>query len=242
MWRWWLAEPMYHMPIEDYYEAMFGLNPGIQLEYKIPGTPFRHPDMFNSVSGDVYEIEPIFLKLVGATQVQGYVADLNLAAQANLLVGIHLLGGNYDWHRTHFNIGSGSDWPGKYRKTPLSGAFPFVDLVADFVGNGVIAYWIEPNALAPVLLGKPIAGLVPNKRLLRPRNWVPSPLPYQPAYAVDFGTACGTIMIIAGGTILVVTIVEDVTGVGFVDDIVTVPGGILLVNYGFRLATFSPLP
>ena len=233
---------MYHMPIEDYYEAMYGFNPSKQLEYPVPGTPFRHPDMFNSLTGDVYEIEPILLIASGAIQVQGYVADLSIAAQANLLLGNHLLGGDYDWNQTPFHIGLGSDWPGKYRKTPLSLAFPFVDLVADYVGNGVIAYWIEPNALAPVLLGKPLAGLVPNKRLLRPRNWVPSSQPYQPAYAIDFGTACGTVLILAGGTIVVVTIVEDATVVGIVDDVVTVPGGILLVNYGLRLAAFSQVP
>lgn len=242
MWRWWLAEPMYHTPIENYYESMYGLNPSKQLEYPIPGTPFRHPDMFNSLTGDVYEIEPIFLVTSGGIQVRGYVNDLSFAATSNLLLGSNYFGSVFDWNKTPFHVGLGLDWPGKYRKFPLHVAFPFVDLVADYVGNGVVAYWLEPNVFAPVLLGKTIAGIVPNKRLLRPRGWMPSPQPYQPAYALDFNTACGVVLVATGGTILVITLVEDATVVGIVDDLVTVPGGVLLINYGLRMATYSPVP
>lgn len=46
----------------------------------------------------------------------------------------------------------------------------------------------------------------------------------------------------AGGTVLLVTILDDVTGIGVVDDIITVPGGVYLVNYGLNLAVFSPVP
>ncbi len=53
-WRWWTSNSLFHMPIEDYYEQGFGiLNPNKQLEYPVPGTPFRHVDMFNSLFGDV---------------------------------------------------------------------------------------------------------------------------------------------------------------------------------------------
>ena len=159
-------------------------------------------------------------------------------------MGHHLLGGDFDWNQTTFHTGLARywDWPGKFRRSPLDWEFPFVDLVADYVGQGVVAYWIEPNALAPVLLGKPFAGWLPNKRLLRPRNWVPGAQPYQPAYAIDFGAACGTALIVAGGTIIIVTIVEDASVVGLVDDIISVPGGVILINYGLKLATFSPVP
>ncbi len=58
MWRWQLAEPVFHTSIEDHYEGMGGSNPDRQLEYRIPPAR-RHPDMFNSSKGDVYEIEPV---------------------------------------------------------------------------------------------------------------------------------------------------------------------------------------
>ena len=103
-------------------------------------------------------------------------------------------------------------------------------------------YWLEPNAYALVLLGRPIAGIVPDRRLLRPRNWVPSDLAFQPAYAIDFSLVCGVTLVVAGGTIIAVTLVEDATLVGIVDDIVTVPGGVILINYGTKLAAFSPVP
>jgi hypothetical protein len=45
-----------------------------------------------------------------------------------------------------------------------------------------------------------------------------------------------------GTAILVITIVEDATLVGVVDDIIIVPGGLHLVNYGLRLAAYSPVP
>lgn len=201
--------------------------------------------MFNSLTGDVYEIEPIFLKRNGMRQVLGYAGDLNVAAAVGRLNdaynGRYLGIFPYDWNTTSFHVGTGMDWPGKYRK-PLSAAFPFVDLVADYMGDGVVLYWLEPNAYALVLFGKPIAGIVPNRKLLRPSNWVPSDLPFQPAYAIDLSLTCGVTLIVVGGAIIAVTIIEDATLVGLVDDIVTVPGGILLINYGTKLATFSPVP
>jgi len=67
-WRWWLTGSRYHFLIEQFYEG-FPTNSSKQLEYPIPGTPFRHADMFNSVTGDIYEIEPWYKNYQALPQV-----------------------------------------------------------------------------------------------------------------------------------------------------------------------------
>ena len=73
---------------------------------------------------------------------------------------------------------------------------------------------------------------------------MPSQSPaYQPAYTVvSYQEACGYTLIAVGGTIVLVTVVEDVAtlGAGTIDDIVTVPGGLLLIDMGQRIAAFVP--
>ncbi len=173
-------------------------------------------------------------------QVIGYVNDLSSARDVKLLKGNFNIW-PYDWSSTPFHIGTGVDWPGKFRKSPLNPAlFPFVDLVADYVGNGVIIYWMEPNELALVPFSVPLARYASIKRFLRPRNWIPEQTEYQPALTIDTRVACGTVLIATGVTIIAITIVEDASLVGVVDDTITIPGGFLLVNYGLRLAVYSP--
>jgi len=238
MWRWGATGSIYHTLIEEWYEWPLPLiNPAKQLEYSIPGTPFHRPDMFNSVTGDVYEIEPWFNRASGRVQVAGYVSELLTAASAGRLLGTYF-GIPYDWNATPFHIATGVDWPGKFR-APLWPNFPAVDLVADYVGDGVVIYWIEPNALA--LFGA-LPFVVPNKRLVRPPNWVPGQYALQPAYAIAWYEACGYALIVIGGVVITVTLVEDIAtlGVGTFDDAITVPAGILFINWGQRLAVFVP--
>jgi hypothetical protein len=210
-------------------------NPNKQLEFYIPGTPRRHPDMFNSLLGDVYEIEPWFLESHALPQVQGYVFDLLSAAGRGDLTKKYLGIIPTNWNKTPFHIGTGEDWPGKYR-TYMPG-FPMVDLVADYVGNGTVLYWLEPNILTTIPL------LVPNKRLVKPRNWVPGNLAPQPIQAISLSEACGYALVTVGGAIILVTIAEDVAtlGVGTFDDAVAVPIGILFINYGQRLGVLVPV-
>jgi hypothetical protein len=52
MWRWWLTGSRYHLLIEIWYEDIPFLDPNKQIEYPIPDTPYRHPDMFNSTAYD----------------------------------------------------------------------------------------------------------------------------------------------------------------------------------------------
>jgi RHS repeat-associated protein len=229
LWRWWMpSDKIYHLPIENYYMGADIANR--QLEYPIPLTPFRHPDMFNSSTGDVYEIEPIYLVPGGVAQVMGYVNDLNNAALAQQLKGPF-----YDWNRTVFHIGI-FDWPGKYR-APFQGS-PVIDLVADYVGGGVVAYWLEPSGL---LLGTALASylatnrLANEKKLLKKYEWQPA---YATPYVVDL--TCGMVLIFTGAAIIVATLVEDVTLVGIVDDIATVPAGAYLINTGLRLTFIVP--
>lgn len=234
-WRWWLTPSIYHFIVEQYYEN-FPTNQLKQLEFPIPGTPFRHADMFNSALGDVYEIEPWFSRSIALPQVRGYVADLLTAAAGSALTGSYF-GTPYDWNSTPFHIGTGIDWPGKLRI--ILPNFPMVDLVADYVGNGTVIYWVEPNALS--LFGA-LPFLVPNKHLVKPPNWIPSQYAPQPAYAVTLYEACGYALIAVGGTVIVVTIVEDIAtaGVGTFDDAITVPAGILFINFGQRIAALVP--
>jgi hypothetical protein len=194
--------------------------------------------MFNSALGDVYEVEPWYLRSHAFPQASGYVTDLLNAAVSFSLTG-DWFGVPYDWNSTQFHVGTGVDWPGKYRGSMWMLGFPALDLVADFVGNGTVIYWIEPNALS--LFGA-LPFLVPNKSLVRPPNWVPSQYAPVPTYAVSLYEACGYGLIAIGSTILVVTIVEDVAtlGVGTFDDVVTVPSGLLFINLGQRLAVLVP--
>ena len=236
LWRWYWTGSVYHYEIEKYYEGS-PFNPAKQLEYPIPGTPHRHADMFNSITGDVYEIEPWFLRNAGAVQVTGYVSDLEAAAIRGDLTDAYF-GLPFDWNQTLFRVGTGLDWPGRLReKMP---GFPLVDLVADYVGQGVVIYWLEPNAYT--FLGT-LPFLVPNKRLVRPPNWDPNrQVVYGPATAITVLEGCGYSLMIVGGAVIVVTVVEDIAtgGVGTVDDVVTVPLGLLFINWGQQTAVLVP--
>jgi hypothetical protein len=234
-WRWWLTPSIYHFLIEQYYEGV-PINPTKQLEYPIPYTPFRHPDMFNSMLGDIYEIEPWYLQSAALPQVTGYITDLLSAAGSGRLSGTYF-GASFDWNATPFHVGTGIDWPGKFR-IPMPG-FPAVDIVANYIGNGTVVYWIEPNALA--IFGA-IPFVIPNKRLVRPPNWIPGQYAPQPAYAITPSETCGYTLVAVGGIIIVVTVVEDVAtlGTGVFDDVITVPAGLLYINLGQRIAVFVP--
>jgi RHS repeat-associated protein len=232
-WRWYLTSSPYHFLIEQYYEGL-PTNPLKQLEFPIPGTPYRHPDMFNSLLGDIYEIEPWYLQSTAPIQVNGYITDLISASGSGELSGSYI-GVPYNWNFTPYHVGTGIDWPGKLRM-PMPN-FPMVDFVADFIGNGTVIYWFEPN---PLVVTLPL--LVPNKKLVRPRNWIPGQLAPQPAYVISLDEACGYGLIAIGGTIITVTVAEDfaTAGAGIFDDVVTVPAGLLFINIGQRLAVFVP--
>ncbi len=125
-----------------------------------------------------------------------------------------------------------------YRKVFLPA--PTFDLVAEYAGDGVVIYWLEPNSAFYILAAYGIATKVTNKRLIRPENWAPQPA-YQPAYVMDLEQACQTVLIWAGGAVLAYTIINNLSGIGFVDDIVTVPAGLYLINIGSRETFFAPI-
>ena len=242
MWWWWMSSSRYHWLTELWYSNVSFLDPDKQIEYPIPGTPFRHPDMFNSKFGDVYEIEPWFKYAEGMNQVLGYVQDLKNAALAGLLTGNHILGGPYNWNMTPFHVGTGWDWPGRFRfPDPY---YPYLDIVADYQSSGVVVYWHEVNELSVVMVA--ILGYEPlrlaNINLLRPGGWNPGqPVP-RPAYVESWDVACGYILVRAGGTLILLTLVEDVAtgGLGAFDDAITVGAGVLLINWGLNQALFIP--
>ena len=130
------------------------------------------------------------------------------------------------------------DWPGKLRITlPHS---PQFDFVADYTWSGTVLYWLEPKSVIPVPIPRNV-----NERLVKPRDYVPQQrLVLQPAYIVDAATlqACGQVLVFIGGAIIAVTIIENFVtlGAGVFDDAITVPGGLLLINMGQRLAVYVP--
>jgi hypothetical protein len=89
--------------------------------------------------------------------------------------------------------------------TPLGQRY--FELVADWVEDGLVLYWIEPKDLPKTV---PIPAIELNKRLLKERGWHPlNPVP-QPAFAFndtirDAGTGIG----IAAGSAVVFKYVKD---------------------------------
>jgi hypothetical protein len=205
--------------------------------------------MFNSFGGEVYEVEPVYLAYLtdhGVDQARRYVIWLNDAAQRNRLDGYYqsALGRQYyNWNDTEFHLGPGGDWPGKLRtKLTLPGA-QGLDFVADFAEDGLVVYWFELDPTVPV--PPRYVDELPDRyrRLLRERNWDPATQQVRPrARVLSWQEACGHALIFTGQAIIAVTIVEDMAtlGVGTVDDIITISGGYLLINWGQRLATFVP--
>jgi hypothetical protein len=127
-------------------------DPDRQLEYPIPGFGLI-PDMFNSLTGEVYEIEPLFpIRSIykGHIQVLNYISLLNYASTMGKLEG-NYLGIPYNWNGRPFFEGGRAGWGLNYRKSPLP-EYPLVDLVADYYSPGMIAYWFEMNAILPEIL------------------------------------------------------------------------------------------
>jgi hypothetical protein len=211
------------------------------LEYPIPGTPFWRPDILNVVTGDIYEIKPVFPWSIarGALQVARYETALLRASRYGWLSGSYV-GIPFNWNTVPFHVGTSLGWPVRYRS--LFPPAPAFDLVADYVGRGVVAYWLEPNSLFYSLVASGVTIWVTNKRLVRPPGWSPVPVT-APAYAINnnFALACGVVLVVAGGSILIYTVVNDLTGVGIADDVVTVPGGLYLLNAGLQAAMFVPV-
>ena len=59
---------------------------------------------------------------------------------------------------------------------------------------------------------------------------------------LSWSEACGYTLIVIGGVIIAVTIVQDIAtfGVGTADDVVTVPAGLLFIDIGRQLAVLVP--
>jgi RHS repeat-associated protein len=258
MYRWrFSSDPVYHRAIENEYASRgFGtmglfLNPNKQLEYTIPGVGKR-PDMFNSLTGDVFEIEPISHILEGQKQLLNYVVLLQLNKSS--LHGSYLGQIPYDWTDTNFHLGFQSEWGEKFRKHPLNLIqYPYLDLVADFNSQGVIAYWLEFNDLLPVLLPWLAVNKAktPNDNLIMPQNFYPQPglayfgpgdfseiLNLQPSDCMKL-----LVVSIAYQGLKVYQVVNDPIRIGIPDSIIRSPDnqGVYFISIELSLAFFLPL-
>ncbi len=126
--------------------------------------------MFNSETGDVWEIESISEVTdvgAGASQAQSYIAALDLAAGKGLLHGRWGTTFEYDWNGLagQFHLGLQSDWG--ERKRWEDNPFPGYDMVADFYEPGAIAYWFEQKE--PVRV--PVSIPQRYKKDIRQRGW-----------------------------------------------------------------------
>jgi RHS repeat-associated protein len=181
LWRWRVSSGnIYHDLVENHFEGSpFGVsNPTRQIEYTIPGIGTR-PDIFDVLSGAVFEIEPVYLRATarhGTAQALRYAGELNAARAAGALRGTYLRVIPYSWNGRYlppFHLGGLLDWPGYKRWSQ----FPYIDLVADYVPHptlpgpsGLIIYWLEPKAGISTAEARLIA---PNPSLVRNRGWNP---------------------------------------------------------------------
>jgi RHS repeat-associated protein len=230
LWRFANATHEYHQLIED--EWYLQARTFRHVEFPIPGAGVGgaawRADMITS-DGAVLELEPIYNQAAGRREVIDKLRALR-RARGQYPVGIT------DWNRLRWHLGAQPEF-GTIVRVKIN---PYYDLVADWIEDGLVVYWAEQRP-RPVYVTIPEHHEV-NARLRRPRGWHPlnpQPVP-QPAYVLSWQEACGGALIAIGTTIVVVTIVEDVTLVGAIDDIITVPGGLLLINWGQRVAAFAP--
>lgn len=258
MYRWrFSSDPIYHQAIENEYASRgFGimglfLNPNKQLEYTIPGVGKR-PDMFNSLTGDVFEIEPISNIPAGQIQLLDYVALLQL--NRGSLHGTYLGQIPYDWTSTNFHIGLQSEWGEKYRKHPLNLIlYPYLDLVADYNSQGVIAYWLEFNDFLPILLPQLAAkkAKTPNDKLIMPRKFYPQPGlayygPGEYSEILNLGPSdcMKTLFVsVAYQGLKVYQVINDPIRIGIPDGIIRSPDnrGVYFISIELSLAYFLPL-
>jgi RHS repeat-associated protein len=132
-----------------------GFNPNRQIEYTIPRSGRRRPDMFNSLTGAVFEVEPIYLMNSpshGQNQAQQYVTLLKNAANSNSLSGYFTRLGPpefFNWGSASYRLGVGLDWGQQLRISPYP-LLPAFDFVADYAKSGLVVFWLEPNAISIV--------------------------------------------------------------------------------------------
>jgi RHS repeat-associated protein len=249
------ANPWYRTQVEDYYMLHSGDWVDLlikQLEYSIPagsGTG-RKPDMFNSLTGDVYEVEPVYLMdnpNHGQAQAVQYVDWLLEAASDRwrALPTDPIPGGQgravIDWNEAPYHLGTVIDWPGKMRRNMGSIGYARWDIVADYYKPGVVVYWFEPSSRIPVPVPTPYPQRDPNRRAIRPPGWSPVPV-RQTAYIVA-KMGC-YVLIGVGGALLLVGLIDNISGLGTIDDVITTPSALYLIDLGKQLmgSVSNPAP
>jgi RHS repeat-associated protein len=183
-WLWPGYRHRWHAAVGDWYMGVSVFRK--QLEFRIPKVNVNNSkywlkvDMFNSLTGDTWEIEPVNLANTpghGVDQTIQYRDELNIAAKHRLLDGYFAGVFHYDWNNVKFRLGKRADWPGRLIQ-PLQG-FPMAEFVADYQQPGLIVFWIRPSAIgaALVLAGAKLVYDRQWQSLLRPRDWRPRRAP-----------------------------------------------------------------
>ena len=251
MWRWKMLQydegdvpptMLAHFLIENYYESTFlGVgNPFRQIEFPIPGTTYNRPDMFDIISGAIFEIEPEGLENSpnhGRSQALRYVDALIRARRNDQLNGYYLNIIYYNWWFTPFRLGQNNNWPGRYKRE----LFKYVDLIADFDGPGVITYKYVLNenfyALSLTAMIGVITMLQSSKYGSIFKDLFKNPFGNRQLQP-DFVNICNQIILIAGLGILVGTVIEDVLtgGAGIADDPLTISLSLYLIGLSQEVA------
>jgi hypothetical protein len=202
------------------------------MEYRIPNYN-KIPDMFNSLTGDVYEVEPTYLinnPKHGVPQATGYVQLLHQARSMGLLP-TNLFPN--DWNIVNYHLGNGGDWPGKLR-TPYPG-FPGINIVADYVSPGLVVYWYEINAFGYLLLSTmPWYLRIPNIQNLKKPNYRPTRA-NQPAFSFVMNLDCSKVLLWVGYGLVIFSVVTSlIPGINLADAFVFAPAGLMLVYLSSR--------
>ncbi len=95
------VSPFYHFFVENHFERL-PLNPQRQLEFRIPG---GKADMFDSLTGEVFEIEPVGNEDEGAGQVRRYVAELAAAGERKQLTPVWFGIARFHWNDIRWKPG-----------------------------------------------------------------------------------------------------------------------------------------
>jgi RHS repeat-associated protein len=223
-----------HTEIEDWYMNRYQ-NPFIaHLEFTIPNWGGLRPDMVNSLTGEIFDIKPVTLPTDAVAEAILHSVAMNHQRRLGNLSGPIVWQGispsYYDWNHVPL-------WyPGfNFPLRQIIAVRGNLALYAGLVAPGAVVYWYEPRPIhVPAWVSVLVPGRIPQRWQRQP-GWQPQPVPV-PAFQPPQLTSgeIGTILIVAGATVIVATIAEDActAGLGILDDPATFALGAYIIEVG----------